>query len=282
MIALAFTLLPAACAESENNLGQAGGSAGVGGLGGSAGAGGSTDASSEAGSSGAGGTSGSGGGGGSGGGTLEGASDVPSCEKQTADSTCGTWPQCGCDVGQKCDVIEYGTGKAVCSTEGTALPYQPCLNPGLACIAGTTCIGNVCKPYCDSLSDCPGQNRQCIGVQWSDNGVAKQVPGMFTCTAGCDPINPGTICAANLACNFTQSNVTTDCYAAGTATGPGACSQTNGSTCAPGYVCVNNNNSYDCLKWCRMSNPNDCSSPQVCIGLSSAPVLNGVQYGVCG
>lgn len=271
----------ASCATSEDNLGATGGSGGVGG----GGAGGTPDAAAGSGGSaatgGSGGTAGSGGSGAGEGGVLEGAADAPGCEKQTPDSTCGTWPQCGCDIGQKCDVIDFATGRAICSVEGTALPYQPCFSPGLSCLAGNACIGNVCKPYCDTLADCPGQNRQCIGVQYNDNGVAKPVPGMLTCTSGCDPINPGAICASNLTCSFTSQGNTTDCFPAGSATGPGACTATNASTCAPGYICVNNTVSYDCLKWCRMSNPNDCPTGQYCQGLSSAPVLNGEQYGVC-
>lgn len=282
----------ASCAASETDVGPTtGGSAGLGGTSGSAGADAAAGSGGQAGSGGSAGNGAAGGAGGVGGaagsagsggsGTLEGG-DGAGCDEPTPDSTCGTFPQCGCDIGQKCDVIDYGSGKAICTAAGNALPYTPCFQPALACIAGSACVGSVCKPYCDTLADCPGTNRQCIAVQYNDSGVLKQVPGMFTCTSGCDPIAPGAICGPTLTCAFVQpSGPATDCFVAGNKTGVGQCSANDASACAPGYLCVNNAGSYDCLKWCRMSNPNDCQTTEFCQGLQSAPTINGVQYGVC-
>jgi hypothetical protein len=282
-------VLLASCAESQDDLGPTGGASGFGALGGAAGSGGAADASSDgSGASGAtGGAAGSGGSagggsGGTGGGSLEGSVDGASCVENTPESTCGTSPQCGCESGQKCDVTLLSTGKATCvGDDGTAPSYAGCFIPGLGCTKGNACVGSVCKPYCTSLADCPGQNRQCVPVQFNDNGVAKNVPGMSVCSAGCDPVDPGAVCASNLTCSFVQTGGYADCFPAGTAVGIGQCSATSANVCAPGYLCVDNSGSYDCLKWCRMSNPNDCASGQFCQGLQSTPVINGVQYGVC-
>jgi hypothetical protein len=262
----------ASCAESQDDVGASGGvSAGAAGLGGfdaSAGSGGSAGVAASSGS------------GGTGGSVVDAPVDLPACDLQTADSTCATYPQCGCDSGQKCDVINFATGRAICSTAGSAQPYTPCFNPGLDCVAGSACVGLVCKPYCDTPADCPGANRHCLPVLYNNGTTSTPVPGMLTCTAGCDPINPGALCAPTLTCAFAQqSGPATDCFPAGTKTGIGECAN-NGSVCAPGYLCVNNAGSYDCLKWCRMG-MSDCQSPQTCGGLQSQPTFNGVEYGVC-
>jgi hypothetical protein len=261
--------------------GATAGSGGTGGAGGAgtAGTGGAgTAGTGAAGSSGAAGSPADASGG-TAGGTLEGSTDAPQCNLPTPDSVCDTAPQCGCDPGDKCDVLDLATGDAICVSEGSVAPYQSCLFAG--CIKGQACIGGVCKPYCDSLADCPGANRECRPVQIDSGGTPVNVPGMSTCTSACDPVNPALLCGAGLTCSFNAGWASTDCFPAGTGQGIGACAGSQG--CITGYICVNNQStgSQDCLQWCRIGNPNDCNGGGVCTPLQSAPTLGGQEYGAC-
>lgn len=213
---------------------------------------------------------------------LEGSLDALSCLPPTTQSACDTAPQCGCEPGQKCDVTDLDTGKATCVDDGTVQPYHSC-NPFLArCKVGSACLGGACKPYCESDADCAGANSKCKQVELYKNGTSTLVPGMFTCTAGCDPVSPGLVCGSGLTCSFAGTG-TTDCYSSGTGVGAGACNQNSGLACAPGYTCINTTQQtggYSCLKWCRLT-ANDCSNGFVCKDLTSKPVLGGVEYGAC-
>jgi hypothetical protein len=215
--------------------------------------------------------------GGSAGGVLEGSLTEPACTPPTSESSCDTFPQCGCELGQKCDIVDIRTGHAQCFADAPVLPYQPCIGTSKEfCIRGTTCIGGVCKPFCQSADDCPGVRRECLQVELFSAGVATAVPGLFVCTAACDPIDPVGTCGPGLGCFFTSdSGPGTDCFGTDSAVGAGACAA--GESCAPGYVCVDQS---DCLKWCRVGNPNDCGT-DACGGLLFAPTIDGVQYGVC-
>jgi hypothetical protein len=295
LLVLALALAsPAACGGSASQGGGAGGGAaadaggasGSGGLAGASGSGGSAGSAGNAGeSTGAtGGATDAGGGGGIDldGAVLEGSLDVVSCTPNTSDSDCGTFPQCGCSVGEKCDVVALDTGRAACVSDGSVLPNQACGTLFGQCTAGNTCVGGACKPFCATAADCPGAGRECDQTQATLGGQTVSVPGMFTCTAGCDPINPGVVCGGGITCLFVSAT-STDCYSAGSGVGPGACSANQGLACAPGNVCIDTtakNGTYSCLGWCRLS-ANDCPATYACQELSTKPTLSGVEYGAC-
>jgi hypothetical protein len=212
-------------------------------------------------------------------GELLGLGDAPVCTLPTADSACGTFPQCGCDIGTQCDVTNFDTGQTACVSEGSAGANQACSAFGGKCAKGLTCTNGTCSPFCATNADCPGPNRECRQVEVLQAGQPVPVPGMTACTAGCDPVAPGLVCGAGTSCAFVEpSGPLTDCMGAGNGVGKGACG--GGGGCAPGYLCVNTG-SLDCLKWCRLSNPNDCASTEFCQGLQAMPAIDGVQYGVC-
>ena len=285
-----LTIFYAACAGSESGATTAtGGFGAVAGNAGSAGKGGAAggDAGSVAGRSGSGGSTldAAAGGGGKagatsdGGGVLEGAADAPVCRPPTPDSNCDPTPLCGCNVGENCEVLDYTTGRARCVTEGSVAPYQACGPFTGPCTKGNACYRSVCKPYCENDSGCPSPNQRCVPALQDDN--LTPVPGMRICSAGCDPLRPDVGCGAGLTCAFNQAqgNVS-DCFVAGSGVGLNAC--VGGAGCRPGYQCVRTQQmTLDCLKWCRMNNPNDCQTPELCTPLEGNPMFNNVEYGVC-
>ncbi|MBK7581210.1 MAG: hypothetical protein IPI67_13475 [Myxococcales bacterium] len=250
---------------------DAGGSGGTGGIGGAAGGDAALGGS----------TSGGGGGIDFDGAVLEGSLEASTCQLPTADSDCDTFPQCGCEPGQKCDVIDLVTGRVTCSVAGSSKPHQGCSALGAQCAAGSSCLGGACKELCETTANCVGANRECRQVESFSSGTAVKVPALFACTSGCDPVNPGLVCGTGISCQFVGKS--TDCYASGGGTGPGACTQTTGLACAPGYTCINTTQQtgkYSCLKWCRLT-ASDCPSGFVCKDLSSKPSLGTVEYGAC-
>ncbi len=219
-----------------------------------------------------------------GGGFLEGSFDAPRCDPPTPEGTCGALPQCGCGVGDKCEIIDLKAGRTQCVRDGNALPFQSCapfLN--IHCAAGSLCLFGGCKPLCNEASDCLGALSQCQPIRAVVSGMEVTVPGSKACTAGCNPVAPGDVCGPGMSCLFLDA--VTECITAGTGKGPGACSGGNASSCAPGYLCVGNPNTMaeDCLKWCRIGMATDCDTTtnEICTPLTTSPTQDGTQYGVC-
>lgn len=268
----------------SSTSGDAGVDAAAEGSGGASGAGGAdaAEAAVDAGSGDGAATDGAGGSGG--GGFLEGSLDAPRCVPPTPEGTCGAFPQCGCGVGDKCDLLDLKTGRTHCVRDGSALPFQSCapfLN--VHCAAGSVCVFGGCKPLCAETSDCLGAASECREIRAVVSGMEVVVPGSKACTAGCDPVAPGDVCGPGMNCLFLDT--VTECITAGSGRGPGACSSGNASACAPGYLCVGNPDTMtqDCLAWCRIGMASDCdtSANEICTPLTSTPTQGGVQYGVC-
>ncbi len=222
-----------------------------------------------------------GGTGGFGGGMLEGSADAPSCTAPTPEGRCDTFPQCGCDVGQKCDILDLMSGRTACTRDGVGLAFQAC-SQFSPCAAGLFCLGGSCRPFCDTNIDCPGVGQECQEIQANFGGMPLTIPGARVCSAGCDPREPDLVCGPGLGCLMLMSGAT-DCFSVGTGMGPGACTGGGTLDCAPGYQCVDNAGSQDCLKWCRTNNPNDCDmmAGEVCGPLAMPPVFMGDTLGVC-
>jgi hypothetical protein len=187
--------------------------------------------------------------------------------------TCDDFPQCGCSAGKNCDVTDLA-GTTSCVNAGGIAAYGHCTDIG-QCGAGYSCVGQVCKPFCTTSNDCPGVNdgAQCIQVTYDDNGTTKPIPGMYTCTAACDPLQTNS-CGGGAGCFLAGG--TADCVPAGLGVGVGACAS-DPFACAPGYVCLSDDS---CRKWCRVG-LNDCTSGQSCVQLSGPVTYKGYTWGTC-
>jgi hypothetical protein len=281
-LAVAALLFVTSCATGEGDTGggwsggtSTGGAGGAAGAGGGAGGGGGGFGGSSGGGAGAGAMGGGGSGGASGAG---GASGTGNCTPPVS-GTCDTFPQCGCPSGQACTVTGLN-GSTSCVLSGAGQPYTACTGFN-QCSPGTECVGDTCKPFCETAADCSGALRDCLQVTDTSD---VPIPGFLVCTAGCKLEAPGDTCGPNLSCYPTNDpTTTTDCFGAGTGIGIGKCCTTaacldqNSALCAPGYVCLTNG---DCRKWCRVSVPGDCPIGQ-CTGFSPPYFVGSTQYGAC-
>jgi hypothetical protein len=290
--AMADAALGGAAGEQGGGAGQAGG-AGTQNAGGSANQGGNAGSAGVAGTmtgGAAGGVAGGGAGGAAGGtagaGTGGGGTGGNNCTPPVPGAPCDTFPQCGCKVGESCDVNDGLTGMTQCAPSSNTAKGAICeaIN---ACAPGLSCVGEACKPFCVTATDCATTGADCVGVTYglSDGGTG-DVPGMKVCTDQCDPITAQG-CGSGVACDpIDDINVTPGhslCSKAGTSTT--SCSNTVG--CAVGYVCLSDN---VCYKWCRSGVTSDCTSAQTCYQFKSSgtPSVVGYYYvgtqgfGVCG
>jgi hypothetical protein len=259
----------------SGGIGGATGGTGGGQTGGAAGAGGATGGTAGTGATGGTSTGGTGG-------TATGGTGGGNCTPPVPGGQCDTFPQCGCGAGLACQVTTLATGSTQCVGAGQGKPYNPCTAP-YDCVAGYACVGSACKAFCEKDPDCTSTGGACIQVQYDDgSGVSKPVPQMKVCTKKCLLQNPSADCGPSLGCYLDTSvnPYRTDCAAAGTATGAGACSSTTTTVCAPGYVCLT---SGDCRKWCRVGFTTDCPTGKVCQGFAAPNqvFVDAVEYGVC-
>jgi hypothetical protein len=218
---------------------------------------------------------------------------IGGCTPPAAGGTCDTSPQCGCP-GQACSVTDFTTGATSCVAAGTTPDFGNCTGNGVGqCRAGSTCVDGVCSPYCGSLSDCPGANRDCFQVSGS-TGAA--VPGFKVCTQFCDPVSPtlnsGTYqpCGAGVHC-FPDTTGVSSCYGpAATSGGQQAayCDDVSGSggdptLCAPGYACVGST-FFDCKKFCHVGSNANCTGSAAgltCTPFSTKQYAGSVELGFC-
>ena len=195
----------------------------------------------------------------------------PTCAIPTG-KTCGWFPQCNCAAGQNCDFTSVD-GTVACVAAGTVDRNGKCTTLG-QCKKGLTCVLGLCMPFCGGVADCPTAGSPlCHTV----SGGTTDIPGLKVCMQQCDPRAPAAICGASTACGFITASETT-CIRAGTSTTYGGC-KTDGFACAPGYTCVGT--AGDCLSWCRVGFPGDCSGARICYTFSDHPKIKGVEYGVC-
>jgi hypothetical protein len=196
---------------------------------------------------------------------------APPCTIPTG-KTCGWSPQCGCGVGQNCDFTSTD-GSVACVAAGTVDRNGKCTTLG-QCKKGLTCVAGLCMPFCTVVADCPaGSTQLCHTV----SGGTTDVPGLLVCMQQCDPRAPAAVCGASTACEIIDSaKGDTTCTRAGTSTALGGCA-TDAFACAAGYTCT----SGDCLAWCRVGYPGDCTGGRTCFQFSDHPKIKGVEYGVC-
>lgn len=242
--------------------------AGVGGSGGSGGGDGDGDAG-PGGDGGAGGAGGSGGGGGSGGSGGGGTCEPPN------GGACDPVAQCGCNSGQNCDFISLN-GNTACIQSGSVATYGACTT-STQCQPGNSCVGGLCRPFCESESDCPGPGRTCDQVVAGSE--QDPIPGFHVCSAHCDPMNPVGTCGTGATCLAFGGTDRTECFVAGPTAVGGACAGNLPDECEPGLICAGTQGAQPtCRRWCRLGQ-NDCQS---CTPFTTKVFVNGIEYGVCG
>jgi hypothetical protein len=202
----------------------------------------------------------------------------PLCVHNTPSSTCGVFPQCGCNAGQMCN-IEDANGKALCSVAGTTPPYGACGpndNGDGTCVAGTTCVNGTCMPFCGGNGDC--SNGVCVGV--TSGGTA--IPGMQVCTLNCDPQNPSTASGSYGACGSgtrcmpsTDRNTYCESPTKAAGTQDKACNDDSG--CAPGFTCQG---AGYCSKYCKVGVSGQCAGT-TCYAFSPKQYAGTIQFGYC-
>jgi hypothetical protein len=98
------------------------------------------------------------------------------CKPSISGAKCDLVMQCGCPQGQHC---QFGDTAPQCVVPGNTAVGELC-NQDSECVAGSACIGDICKRYCASDKDCG--NGLCRDVIF--NGQA--IPGVKACLTTCD------------------------------------------------------------------------------------------------
>lgn len=206
--------------------------------------------------------------------------EASACGDISNQRVCTTVPQSGCNADQTCDVFDP-KGDTACFNAGTYPLWSSCTAHG-QCGHGASCTtAGVCKPLCCTSDDCQG--RPCVPV---GAGPTVLIPAFNVCAAGCDLINPQTVCGSGATCEpypwDGKDKDVGDCFGpAGAGMGPNACNGTPSGPlqCAPGYYCTPDKY---CRKWCRIGVAQDCPGATVCTGFSgNQAVIGGVAYGLC-
>lgn len=121
---------------------------------------------------------------------------------------CDPLQECGCEDGEMCIVRATSEGDTVlattvCVTEGGIEAGQNCSDEVEACVPGTSCVGNLCKPLCTSDDDCDSDvgPSSCLAIYVG--GI--EVPGVRTCQIPCE-FDTGKGCAPSSVCALTGDN----------------------------------------------------------------------------
>jgi hypothetical protein len=218
-------------------------------------------------------------GGAAGGATGTGTSaDAGVCPPPAAGGTCNVFPACGCPAGTVCYPKNMTAGLACYPTAG--------LGEGAACddmcAAGLGCFGSVCKPYCQSDSDCPliDSARSCKATYWDDTNT---IAGVFVCVRVCDPVSPQNprspllACPAGFGCSSAGTTLpgASNCIEQpGTGVTDSACSSSE--DCTPGYYCSNGGT---CIRYCYTAA--DCPAGVSCISFSTPSYAGTVEVKHC-
>ncbi len=205
--------------------------------------------------------------------------DALGCPTPAAGGTCNVFPACGCPAGKICYPDTQATGLVCLATAGLG---EGAACNGKGCAAGLGCFGGVCKPYCQSDSDCPAVDtaRECAPTYWDSTST---IAGVFVCVRVCDPVSPQSPRSPLLACpaGFGCSSAGTSYPGAsncvqqpGTGVSDSACSED--ADCTPGYYCSVGGT---CIKYCYTSV--DCPTGMTCVSFSTANYAGTVQVNHC-
>ncbi len=186
-------------------------------------------------------------------------------------------------------VTNYTTGATSCVASGNTPPNYACTGNGSGqCQAGYTCVDGNCTLMCDPTgAACPGQYSQCGGV--SSGGTP--IPGLYTCSHTCNPVNPGTASGPYGACGpgvncFPSTNGSSSCVGpSGSGTQGSACDDVNlnpdQTKCATGYVCLTDSYYFNnCYRFCNVATQN-CPSPYYCYSFGTQEYAASSEVGYC-
>lgn len=216
--------------------------------------------------------------GGAGIGGASGAAGAAPLECKRLDGICDPVSQCGCPNDGNCAFFE---GKLACVGFGNAQPYSRC-SGATDCTRGYQCVGGVCTKPCASVEDasCTADGGQCVQVEIQ----GKPVPGNFSCTRSCNPVNPQLKndrfdgCGSGLGCTTIDGH--TQCIQSKPSAAAGASCQRD-EECAQGFYCSVSN---VCEQWCEVAG-NDCAPGSKCAGFANKEFagkgMNKAELGVC-
>ena len=199
------------------------------------------------------------------------------CKRAAPSNVCGVSPQCGCDAGKTCDVVD-SVGTARCVTAGSAPMGHPC-TASADCTTGLTCIFGICHAFCsDPTKPCSQpKTGACSQIQTMEGA---EIPNLAICRVACEPHDKtscgGTTAEGTGVCRV-DVNGETECQSGGSQNEGETCSPTE--ECGPGLVCTSSASSSTCKRWCRVGQ-NDCGSAK-CMGFASEINVRGVVYGHC-
>ncbi len=119
-----------------------------------------------------------------------GSDAAPMCLPTLPGATCDAVAQCGCAPGKSCGVtaVNGSTLQLGCVNTGSLASGAACSAD--TCVAGNTCVGSLCRPFCGKDADC-GTNGHCVTATTNDAN-ATPITGLSACFTGC---SVGTDCA---------------------------------------------------------------------------------------
>lgn len=203
--------------------------------------------------------------------------------------SCGLVPQCGCDEGQLCDVVDANTGRSACLPAGNTPPYAACSFTSGECQVGYACIGGVCKELCDPevTALCNGRPFESCTSALSSTG--DPIPGFNFCQRTCDPRDPyaenATFqpCGEGANCAPGTAGVSFCLIATGNGIQGESCSGPTGPdpfACAPGFSCVLFSADAVCMRNCAVGG-NDCERGLSCYSYTSPLSAAQLEIGYC-
>jgi hypothetical protein len=204
-------------------------------------------------------------------------SDGGLCTPSIPAASCNTVDQCGCPAGKSCGVVSVmGTKVQLgCIAPGTVAAGGDCSAKGVFCVAGSECVGSICRPFCDGNADCEGG--RCVPT--TAGADATPIDGLNTCfdectgNSECDtnccaelPSQPGgsKVCLHPRACCVDPTSCTKSSDCCGGTEGNSVCvsEESGGAVCHS--TCTSNDqcNSGCCAK--LESGLNACFAASVC------------------
>lgn len=211
------------------------------------------------------------------------AGSPPDCTE-----ACGTAPQCGCDDGQNCTIVDPTNGETACVKAGDVGPYAPCGETADECQVGYACVAGVCKELCagpDGDVCGEGESDRCVQV----TVAGEEAPGFFICQRTCDPVEPThhtqtfTPCGDDANC-IPGPNGRSACIGSVPSGVEGAsCEGDEGpdpAACAPGYACVVLPEGATCQQSCALIG-NDCDAGKSCVPYAEQLGAADIEIGYC-
>jgi hypothetical protein len=201
-------------------------------------------------------------------GGADGGGDPCSTWEASAGKPCSLVSQCGCDETMNCVLWDEET--TACVPVGTVAETRQCASgSSTECQRGLACVGWACAKTCDTVEDCPGENRRCVCL-----------PQLACyCSTMCDLVFPGATCGLNVGCwPVADAEGYTECSGKGNGLAGGPCRLgREREDCGPGHICA----SGLCRKWCvAEAGTRDCPNGKSC-GAPYFKSVTGINYGIC-